>query len=191
ASIINGQVKNPDLAPDSIGSAKVIYDGLNTNDINEATLSEVPQARTLQGLTANAFQRAGVVHRTNEGARLGGSEVRLTHETGVPEPKHLVLESGPFSVYAKCLWNGEENRLVLEAYSTEAGSVADVDNGKLNSFIPQYGVDLYQAFDNHGQPFSSRNFSLAAPSGARLDGVFNVGMNILSADCVAGVGAIS
>ena len=50
--IKNGQVKNPDLAPNSVGGGKVINNSLTGADVNEGTLGRVPLAANAQHAAA-------------------------------------------------------------------------------------------------------------------------------------------
>src|SRR2546421_12842696 len=50
--IKNGQVKNPDLAPNSVGGGKVINNSLTGADVNEGTLGRAPLAPNAQHAAA-------------------------------------------------------------------------------------------------------------------------------------------
>jgi hypothetical protein len=56
ASIVDGEVKNPDLANDSVGPAKVKDDSLRGADVNEATLGTVPNADLVDGLNGSELR---------------------------------------------------------------------------------------------------------------------------------------
>jgi hypothetical protein len=73
-SIINGEVKNPDLAANSIGTGKVVDDTLTGADINEARLGPVPNADRLGGQPASAF-----VPRCGQTAAQGGAIHGFAH----------------------------------------------------------------------------------------------------------------
>jgi hypothetical protein len=55
ASIIDGEVRNRDVAANAIGSGKVIADSLRGEDIDESTLGAVPNSNRLGGQPASAF----------------------------------------------------------------------------------------------------------------------------------------
>ena len=56
ASIVDGEVKNPDLGNDSVGPAKVKNDSLGGSDVNESTLGTVPNADRVDGLNGSELQ---------------------------------------------------------------------------------------------------------------------------------------
>lgn len=57
--IVNGQVKNPDLAVNAVNSAKVDDESLGGPDINEASLGKVGDADKLDGTDSSGFALAG------------------------------------------------------------------------------------------------------------------------------------
>jgi hypothetical protein len=62
--IVDGEVKNPDIAVNAVGSGKVIDNSLKGIDVLESSLTKVPNADRLDGLDSTGFiQGKGNVYR--------------------------------------------------------------------------------------------------------------------------------
>jgi hypothetical protein len=100
--------------------------------------------------------------------------------------------SGPFSIYASCDV-ASDGIISIEAYSAEANSVADVNTGTTMTFgggAEGQPAAVLDETETAGH-FFSLQFTLAAPSGARLSGIFTDGYEVLGSQCVASVAGLS
>jgi hypothetical protein len=104
----------------------------------------------------------------------------------------IIATSGPFTIAVSCDV-ASDGVVSVEAYSSEANSVADVNTGTTMTFgggaegQPAAVLDETET-DGH---FFSLQFTLAAPSGARLSGIFTDGFDVLGAQCAASVAALA
>jgi hypothetical protein len=136
--IINGQVKAPDLKngavtnkklrDSGVTTEKVADDSLTGNDINESTLSQVPNAATLGGLGVGAFLRS-TVYRTESalstGTALGDGTHVNAHEC---LPGDRLLAGGPANISATT------DLLESFPHSTTGWSARINNNGASDSF---------------------------------------------------------
>jgi hypothetical protein len=120
-----------------------------------------------------AFVPAGKYFSTNE--------LELNSNTGP-----VIFTSGPFTIAVACDTGGGSFIAIL-AYSTESGSLADVNTGTDQTFGGGPQGQPPATLDETTTPghFFSLQYTLAAPSGARLSGIISDGYQVLGAACVA------
>lgn len=128
--------------------------------------------------TCAAFVPAGKYFSTNE--------LELNSNTGP-----VIFTSGPFTIAVACDTGGG-SFIAIEAYSTESGSLADVNTGTDQTFGGGPQGQPAAILDETTTPghFFSLQYTLAAPSGARLSGIISDGYQVLGAACVASLTAL-
>jgi hypothetical protein len=158
SSIIDKQVKNQDLAADSVGGGKVIDNSLGRADINESNLRKVPSAATadnagqLAGLDPTDFLRSGgkaadATHADNA-TTVGGLTVRkFDYVKKVPTNFAPLFTIGDLTVIAGCQDFGNGNMYLRveartaadtgatanpEIYSSSIASSSDNNTRNLN-----------------------------------------------------------
>ncbi len=135
AHIVNGQVRTGDLAPGSVKNSRIApgavdetsvdLDALTGADIDESTLEAVPNAEdasTLDGQDSDAFQAAGVIHRSGYKT--------LPVPATFTSASTQVLRAGPFEFTGICQFAGQESYARMRITPDDQGYYSsDADNG--------------------------------------------------------------
>ena len=102
----------------------------------------------------------------------------------------ILATAGPFTIAASCDVSSD-GVISIEAYSSEANSVADVNTGTTMTFgggAEGQPAAVLDETSTAGHWFSLQ-FSLAAPSGARMSGIFTDGLQVLGSECAVSIDA--
>lgn len=110
--IVDGQVKNQDLANGAVSSNKVRTDALTGQDIDESTLGRVPDAARVGGLeVAKVFVDD---HESNSGELLSMADLRIRYSCNNP---------GELYVYARVL-AGSSGEFTYTTYAGGPSGIA-------------------------------------------------------------------
>lgn len=204
--IVNGQVKSADvqnessrysadrglqavdLAPTSVGTSEVANDSLTGGDINEGTLSQVRDARTLDGKTVDQLA-PGRIHAigTNQDqrytfigpvpgllytTRCDSNELEVEFQT---QDLTYFEESDKFGT-ANATWSARG----IESPSANQGPVINVSNGSGLGGFPFTGGVVTVRMTND-TPAADQNFSGTAAQG-ELRLIIDVGARTYSID---------
>jgi hypothetical protein len=138
ADIVDGQVKNQDLAANSVGNKKIQDNSVIGADINESTLGIVPNAARLNGMPLDAFKQRTITASANTDACvLAATWVQCAPVTVVVPPGHNYV----VTVYSSVTAQG--GNAELTAYYCPAFNVPTCISG-----APEGMTILSDAFSN-------------------------------------------
>ncbi len=124
--ITDGEVKNPDIAQNSIGGGKVVNGSLGGLDVNESSLGKVPDADRVDGLDSTVFLRGVSFRHTSTPEDRGDApdctrldhpaindnpdaDVVVTHRSGQGPAKPVrVRHSATFDGWVICTEDGSD-----------------------------------------------------------------------------------
>jgi len=110
--VIDASLTGTDLANDSIDSAKVVDNSLTGDDVNESTMSQVPDSAKLQGRSATSFLSSNVYKAESAvgpGTTLGDGTSVISEAC---DPGDVLLSGGPANINA--------TTTLLESFPTPA-----------------------------------------------------------------------
>ena len=75
ADIVDGQVKNQDIGDNAVGNRKIQDNSVIGADINESTLGQVPNAKSVDGIGLGALQHQTRTARQKPASCYGGDQI--------------------------------------------------------------------------------------------------------------------
>lgn len=169
-SIVNGQVRKPDVGKNAVTGAKIAGDTVTGADVKESSLGQVPSAATagiagnaglLGGSPASAFAAAGKVLTAGRVAMVGN------------QAQKTLITNGTVSLLANCPSGpgGDRPSLTVKtAAGTTALFTATATNpATTNGSLPDGGEVEIQSFSTF--PLSG-TYNVVASNGKTLVGTF-------------------
>ena len=185
ANIIRGSINTGDLAPHSVGNAKLTQKAVGTSNFAAGALA--PRAavsnRTAQLLVSHARRNAKLKRRASAAAAGdSGSLVRIS----VGETQTLIAKD-PFTVTAQCIDRGG-NAVAMKMFvnSSVAGSVVAASNIGFTTFGPGDPVEFWNTPGGFSNSYyvNGAGLSAAAPTGDALNiGAVQGGYHLFGSDC--------